>query len=314
MTPLLVLKHPQPDVYARPSADRSKENLDRMASSREPSAKCQATWGMSVNAVFSGCFDARCRYGAKYAMRLISFSLFGASEAYFLGAEENLRNWRNVYPDWMMRIYVSDRIRMEKLSQLEGYGAEIITMPQKGTYDGLGWRFLPAEDANVDAFISRDIDALVGERERSAVDQWLSSGKLLHIIRDHPQHKALICAGLWGARVGAIPDISARIEKYGRKHGFEDRRWDQKFLARMVYPSLSHSLHVNSEFISYEDEEAHNIPIKRDEGDYLGLPYGRRTISRRRKKIFEERKNTGATKRPLPPFVRRRVKALNSNQ
>lgn len=242
-------------------------------------------------------------------MRVIAFSLFGTNSAYFSGAEANLRSWKTVYPDWMMRIYVSDQIPRRDISPLEDFGAEIIEMQQIGKYDGLGWRFLPAEDPNIDAFICRDIDALISHRERSAVEQWLASGKSLHIIRDHPQHQALICAGLWGARKSSIPNISKRIEKYGRRHGFDDRRWDQKFLARMVYPGLRDSLHVNSEFITYEGETAHTIAQERVGDDYLGLPHERGAVSRKRKENFGKRKYVGLTRRPLPKFVKRAVDA-----
>jgi hypothetical protein len=48
MTPSLGLKHPQPDVCARPSAVRKEEMLDRTASTGELWVMPQATWGVSV--------------------------------------------------------------------------------------------------------------------------------------------------------------------------------------------------------------------------------------------------------------------------
>ena len=32
-------------------------------------------------------------------------------------------------------------------------------------------------------------------REISAVNEWISSGQLFHVMRDHPEHKAVILAG-----------------------------------------------------------------------------------------------------------------------
>ena len=35
-------------------------------------------------------------------------------------------------------------------------------------------------------------------REQAAVADWVKSGKLLHVMRDNPQHGTEILAGLWG--------------------------------------------------------------------------------------------------------------------
>ena len=37
-------------------------------------------------------------------------------------------------------------------------------------------------------------------REVDAVKVWLESGKLAHIMRDHPNHGDVIQAGMWGLR------------------------------------------------------------------------------------------------------------------
>jgi hypothetical protein len=49
--------------------------------------------------------------------------------------------------------------------------------------------------------LSRDLDSLIGEREVSAVNEWLKSGKLIHSMRDHPLHNKPLMGGLWGARL-----------------------------------------------------------------------------------------------------------------
>ena len=60
------------------------------------------------------------------------------------------------------------------------------------------WRFLPLGDPTVQRFLSRDLDALVLEREVAAVHEWLESGRQFHIIRDNANHNTAIVAGLWG--------------------------------------------------------------------------------------------------------------------
>ena len=52
--------------------------------------------------------------------------------------------------------------------------------------------------------LSRDLDSRPTRREVAAVEEWLDSSKAVHIMRDHPSHKAAIMAGMWGAAL-ALP-------------------------------------------------------------------------------------------------------------
>jgi hypothetical protein len=45
------------------------------------------------------------------------------------------------------------------------------------------WRFLPIGDSFVDIFLSRDSDSNLQERELHAVNEWLNSSTLFHIMR-----------------------------------------------------------------------------------------------------------------------------------
>ena len=63
---------------------------------------------------------------------------------------------------------------------------------------GMYWRFLPIEDKNVDLFIVRDVDSRINNREEEAVNEWIQSDKILHVMRDHPHHYYKILGGMWG--------------------------------------------------------------------------------------------------------------------
>lgn len=54
------------------------------------------------------------------------------------------------------------------------------------------WRFLPVGDTFTDAFISRDTDSYLLQREGDAVKAWLESNKAGHIMRDNPYHNEYI--------------------------------------------------------------------------------------------------------------------------
>jgi len=94
------------------------------------------------------------------------------------------------------------------------------------------WRFLPVIDVQVDTFLSRDLDSRINPREVklfiillqfswpvpafltkvitvwiicdfqvAGVQEFLSSDKHIHIMRDHPAHVAYMMGGTWGAKV-----------------------------------------------------------------------------------------------------------------
>ena len=40
----------------------------------------------------------------------------------------------------------------------------------------------------MDAFVSRDLDSRLSQREATAVQHWLASNRTFHIMRDHWDH------------------------------------------------------------------------------------------------------------------------------
>ncbi|KAF0307972.1 hypothetical protein FJT64_020754 [Amphibalanus amphitrite] len=63
---------------------------------------------------------------------------------------------------------------------------------------GMIWRFMPLADGTVERFIVRDLDSLIGWRERAAVDDWIASNRTFHAMRDAPAHGTEILGGMWG--------------------------------------------------------------------------------------------------------------------
>ena len=45
------------------------------------------------------------------------------------------------------------------------------------------WRWFPIGESFVDTFISRDSDSCLTERETDAVNEWLNSSQVFHIMR-----------------------------------------------------------------------------------------------------------------------------------
>jgi hypothetical protein len=131
-------------------------------------------------------------------MKLITFSLFGDNPLYCVGAVENARLAKEIYPDWTARFYVADDVPNEYIRQLKEHDAEVFINPRMSAYDGLHWRFRPFQDTQVTAWISRDCDSRLSWRERRAVDEWLQTDKSCHLMRDSHNHSYTIMAGMFG--------------------------------------------------------------------------------------------------------------------
>ena len=114
---------------------------------------------------------------------------------------------------------------------------------------------------DIECMISRDCDSRLFERDVAAVNEWLESGKMFHIIRDHPGgHMWEINAGMWGCRGGFIPDIKDQIEDYMASREDFDRSIDQCFLRDVIYPKAKESLLSHDEYFGFEP----STHIKRD--------------------------------------------------
>jgi len=203
-------------------------------------------------------------------MKAICFSLWGTAPRYTIGAIENLKLARAIYPGWVCRFYVGDTTPLCITDQLKG--AEIIRMSGKPCdWTSTYWRFLAASDAAVDVMISRDCDSRLNLREKSAVEEWLKSDKDFHIMRDDVQgHWWKIMAGMWGVRNGLLSDMDELIENYKQPIG---KNSDQRFLATVIYPRIRHSLMVHDEKTELRHlDPSRPFPVKIDNcvGDIIG--------------------------------------------
>ena len=66
---------------------------------------------------------------------------------------------------------------------LQGNNPEVETAWSATYINSMKWRWLPINDPFVDAFMSRDADSLIIQREVDSVKVWLESDKVGHIMR-----------------------------------------------------------------------------------------------------------------------------------
>lgn len=203
---------------------------------------------------------------------VVAFSLYGDLERYCQGALLNVRQYATLFPGWTTVIFHDNSVPIRYLEELATFPSTLLApvpVPSVG-HEGMLWRFQPLLWEETEAFIVRDLDCRPSARERAAVDEWLASGKALHIMRDHPQHTEPILGGMCGFRRGALPDFSSLI----RDNGFDrDFGGDQRFLRRVVYPRLAPSSLVHQDASYFRDVRGavvRRFPVKPLDSQFVG--------------------------------------------
>jgi hypothetical protein len=123
------------------------------------------------------------------------------------------------------------------------------------------WRFEAIDDPNVEVMMSRDTDTRIWLREKLAVNEWLHSDKLFHIMRDHPHHQFCILGGMFGTK--KIPQIPSWINLIDQITQYTDRDYDQTFLKDFIYPIIKNNAIIHATFNKMENN-ANNFPISYD--------------------------------------------------
>jgi hypothetical protein len=199
-------------------------------------------------------------------MILVSFSLYGTAPKYMVGALRNAELIQDFGSEWQSVFYLGAEIPIDVETALQTHGAVTRRWDPTWHKNGMFWRFRAVQEFNYDFVIFRDVDSRISDREIVALKQWFKSGKLLHIMRDHPHHNALRLGGMWG-----LTSDSTRLEidwgsatKYGVQHG-----QDQFFLEKEVYPILKKTMHVNDDFFSFP-HKVFRFPSERNGLAYVG--------------------------------------------
>lgn len=195
--------------------------------------------------------------------KIISYSLYGSNPVYLIGAIENSKLQKIYFPDWNCRFYVDSTVPLSTLSELKANENEIIVKNDSIEFSGSMWRFEVAFDESAEIFAIRDVDDRLSERDRSAVEEWLKSGKLFHIMRDHPFHYGhVIMAGMWGGYTNKIAHFKETYLNYMSTHDF--KFWaDTNFLRECVWPNIKDNHFAHDEFWRPLGTE-HNFPMPRE--------------------------------------------------
>jgi hypothetical protein len=195
--------------------------------------------------------------------KVLSFSLWGDNPTYNIGAIKNAELAKDTYPDFECWFYIhQESVPEETIKKLQEFDNTKIIFK---TGDLINenckprmWRFEAIDDENVEIMMSRDTDSRILLREKLAVDEWLNSNTIFHIMRDHPHHNFCILGGMFGTR--KIPQISSWINIINSYNKTDNRMYDQDFLRDCIYPLIKNNSTIHASFHKMEPH-AKNFPI-----------------------------------------------------
>jgi hypothetical protein len=206
--------------------------------------------------------------------KVISFSLWGDNPNYIIGAIKNVELAQFVYPEFECWFYIHEEtVPKETIEQLQTYPSVkiIIKHGDLSNNKPMMWRFEAIDDPEVEIMLSRDTDTRFTRREELAVNEWLNSDKLFHIMRDHPHHGYQILGGMFGSRkISTLPSWISIMDTFVQDG---PRMYDQHFLRDYVYPQIVNNSIVHAKFHKFE-EHAKDFPIDYDSdlrfvGEYI---------------------------------------------
>ncbi len=200
-------------------------------------------------------------------MRYISYSLWGDNELYNIGMVKNAEQVPKIYSGWQMIVYHDNSVPKETLSVLEDLNVKLVNVD--GHTHGMFWRFFASDLVDCEYAIFRDGDSRLSIREKMAVDEWIDSGKTIHVMRDHPAHQIPygnnslgILGGMWGIKGNTIP-MKDSIENFS-KNKTMGYGIDQTFL-KTIYNVFANDRCTHDDFF-----EKKPFPIQRKNGRFIG--------------------------------------------
>lgn len=207
-------------------------------------------------------------------MRWITFSLFGKDPKYLVGAIKNAEQIKQFYPGFRAIFYTAHDVPQDCIKRLRELGAIVIRGLGSQLPNPMFLRLAAVSKPDAEIVLCRDADSRFSIREVDAVNAWLASDRLFHIIRDYPAHDTVIMGGTWGWRK------PLKLKLYqDAVNWFRDRRiviyekmQDQKFLAEIVWPQVRHTVFQHDSFFRDKYPESVMLPGGdwTEDGSFIG--------------------------------------------
>ena len=203
-------------------------------------------------------------------VKVISFSLWGGgcptqccSNDFYIGAIKNAKLALDFYPDFECWFYVhKETVPQKIIDELNNISNTkiIYKTGDLNKIKPMTWRFESIDHPDVEINLSRDTDTRFLLREKLAVEEWIKSDKIFHIMRDHPHHKFCILGGMFGVKKNnIIKSWKSLIDTKITQNGPRD--YDQTFLKNIIYPKIISRSLIHTSFYRYRGEYTKSFPI-----------------------------------------------------
>ncbi|ROT67893.1 hypothetical protein C7M84_014010 [Penaeus vannamei] len=267
----------------------------------------------------STCSDFSTQRGKDQRVLAYSYYTTNGSPDYFRYLSQlhgTAKDVERLYPGWIMRIYhnttstdvfgrkelcrlycENDHVDLCHIHDLPGLG----NLNKRGVV-GRMWRFAVMGDPTVEVFLSRDADSWVLDREAAAVHEWLRSGRSFHVMHDHPVHRALMMAGLWGAFNKNQTLMRKMRDRMFNSPRNLDKAYDQRLLLNIVWPVVKNDVlnHDSYTCLHPSHINATPFPTKREDNKYCGWGISKGTARRKLSKKSSGSASPCAAHDPAP--------------
>jgi len=190
-------------------------------------------------------------------VRVFSFCIYGPPNPRYYPAPmvQNVQLINTYFPDWKIYLYMSPDVDAGFVDHIQQFPNVVAKMTGKmGGINRLE-RLFAIDEPDVDTMFVRDADSRVHWKDRWAINDFLSKPQFVaHAIRDHPDHKARILAGMWGMHKSAgvgVRDLFEMFQKNPIDLGYGTDGADQSFLGSYIYPCVKSRmlLHHSNKFV-----------------------------------------------------------------
>jgi len=204
-------------------------------------------------------------------VKVISFSLWGSNyksncctKDFYTGAIKNAKLALDFYPDFECWFYVhKETVPQNIIDELNSISNTkvIYKTGDLNKIKPMTWRFESIDNPEVEINLSRDTDTRFLLREKLAVEEWLNSDNIFHIMRDHPHHKFPILGGMFGIKKNNL--IKSWKKLINTIHQNGPRDYDQTFLKNIIYPIIKNYalIHVSFKDLILKGETVCPFPI-----------------------------------------------------
>ena len=161
------------------------------------------------------------------------------------------------------------------ITKLKNLGVEIIMVDYgEISVPPLMWRFLVADDLDVDVFIVRDADDRLTSRHAIVVNDWLKHKEAVHCVRDHPSYRISAMMGnTWGGRPKKMKKKLLKPLREMMQDLKSDFNEDSKFLNKNIWPLFQNSIYCHDSVSCNIWTNSHPFPVYRVGTEHIGQRY-----------------------------------------